>query len=97
MSVVYKIKKLIEAEKTNINAFSEAIGISPKGVYKWSDESIKVYTLLKVSEFFNKPISYFFDQEVENKTTKANVFFELEQNDILKIDLKNKRLEILKK
>lgn len=100
MSVVLKIKKLIESEKINVNAFSKAVGISPKGVYKWTDESIKVYTLLKVSEFFNKPVSYFLGVESEIKTKnskKANVHLELDSNDILKIDLKNKRLEILKK
>lgn len=100
MSVVFKIKKLIEAEKVNINAFSEAIGISPKGVYKWTDDSIKVYTLLKVCEYFDKPIGYFFETELDKtrkNTKKANVQFDLENDDILKIDLKNKRLEILKK
>lgn len=49
MSIVHKIKTLLEAEKVNINAFSKALGISPKGVYKWDDKSIKVCKIPTVS------------------------------------------------
>lgn len=75
MGVVHKIKKLIESEKVSVEAFSKKIGISPKGVYKWTDESIKMATLLKVCEFFDKPITFFLDKSPKNYTTENKIIY----------------------
>lgn len=100
MGVISKIKKEILVQKVNVYEFSKAIGIGEKGMYQWTDESMKIATLLKVCEFFNKPVSYFLDENVlktEQKTKNAKVQFDLESDDVLKIDIKNRKLEILKK
>lgn len=101
--ISYKIEKLLEVKNMTKTAFAKRVGIHIDTVYNLNDESIKVSTLLKISEILNVPITYFFENTEKSeskklpKSKKTNVFFELESTDILKIDMKNKRLEILKK
>ena len=86
-----KRKDLTQAE------FAKKIGVSTFGYQKMIQvEDIKVSTLEKICEVFSVNISTFFGNETI-KSLNANVVFELESTDTLKIDMKNKRLEILKK
>lgn len=97
MSVVYRIKKRLEDEKVNINAFSKAIGISPKGVYKWTDESIKLSTLLKISEFLDVPIEYFLNKE-EKTPAKSKLSIVSEESEVYGVtNYKEKYFETLEK
>lgn len=94
MSVVFKIEKLREAKKLSKADFAELLGISRDTLYNWTDDNIKVSTLLKVSDILGVDISYFLSEKDVSNVKK--VVIELGENDILSVDMKNKKLEILK-
>lgn len=100
-SIIYKINKEIEARHINKSDFADKIGVSRDTVYNWTDDSIKVSVLKRVSEFFDMDIIEFLSddkgKQQEPKKGKTNVILELDSTDVLKIDIKNKKLEILKK
>ncbi|MDF2449434.1 MAG: Cro/C1-type DNA-binding domain [Bacteroidota bacterium] len=67
-SISYKINELREAKKLTKTAFAELIGVNRDTVYNLSDESIKVSTLLKISEKLDVPVSFFFSSAEATKT-----------------------------
>lgn len=84
--------------------------MSRDSVYNISDAVIKVSTLVKIAEVLETPLEYFLGNLLENsdkpivqeseipyKKSKAKVVLELNPDDILTIDLKNRKLEIIKK
>jgi transcriptional regulator with XRE-family HTH domain len=101
-----KIDKAIEAKGITKTAFADKIAVSRDTVYNWTDENIKVSTLLKISDTLGVPIAYFLE-EPQNEVSEPqagyakkgvkSVFVSLNSNDTVKIDLKNKQLEIIKK
>lgn len=66
-SIQYKIDKLIESKKLTKSAFAKAVGIHIDTVYNLKDETIKVSTLLKISEVLNVHISYFLEKEYKSQ------------------------------
>ncbi len=102
MSIVFKIEKLREAKKLSKTDLAEKIGVNRDTVYNWTDENIKVSTLMKISDILGVDMQHFLIDKKENiskivSKQKAKVVFELSANDVLSIDIKNKKLEILKK
>jgi DNA-binding Xre family transcriptional regulator len=49
-TIISKIEKLLEAKKLTKTAFAKSVGIHIDTVYNLNDDSIKVSTLLKISE-----------------------------------------------
>jgi transcriptional regulator with XRE-family HTH domain len=93
-----KIKKMTQKE------FAEMIDFTVTGYQKMiKTRDIKVSSLERICEVFNVNILTFFGTENVLKDQSniygkgVNVHLQLDESDILKIDLKNKRLEIIKK
>ncbi len=97
MNFQFKIDKLIEANGLTKSKFAQLIGVSRDTVYNLN-ENTKIGTYLKICEYFKIHLSDLTDIKMDaKKLNKTNIYLELGDNDILKIDLGNKRLEILKK
>lgn len=97
MNILFKIEKLREAKNLTKTDLADKVGVNRDTVYNWTDENIKVSTLLKISDTFGVDIMYFLSDNPEKKTRKAKVVLELNDDDVLNIDIKNRRLEIVKK
>ncbi len=99
MHVGHNIKRLVEATKgTTHKAFAEKIGHTEQslhGIYKKEDVSTSV--LKTVCEKLNITLSEFFKEDNLSSPKKAKVVFELNPDDVLSIDIKNRKLEITKK
>jgi hypothetical protein len=52
-SIVFKIKKEIEAQKLSIAEFERLVGVSQKSFRTWTDESLKVKNFLKACEILH--------------------------------------------
>lgn len=75
-----KMTKLL-TEVSNISEFSRISGITRTNYYKILETSknIGIETLEKLSQYFNKPISYFFDEETTPNQEYQNKIEELEK------------------
>lgn len=94
-SIQYKIDKLIESKKLTKSSFAKAVGIHIDTVYNLKDETIKLSTLLKISEVLDVPISYFLENDKKNDV-KNNVV--MEQKEVYEVvNYKEKYLETLEK
>jgi DNA-binding Xre family transcriptional regulator len=70
-SISYKIDKLLEVKKLSKTKFAKLINVNRDTVYNLSDETIKVSTLLKISEILDTPIEYFLEKTPQ-KTAKVS-------------------------
>lgn len=62
--ILNKIKILLEEKRLTINELCEKIEITDMGFRKmFSNESLKVSTLKKISEVLEVPVTYFFGEE----------------------------------
>ncbi len=64
-TIADNIIKLREIHKTSRNKLAEDMGIDYKSLskYECAKASISVYNLLKISKYFNVPISYMIENE----------------------------------
>lgn len=69
-TIQHKIDRLIESKKLTKSAFAKAVGIHLDTVYNLKDETIKLSTLLKISEVLGVEIDYFLNNE--DKTEQKN-------------------------
>ena len=78
-----KLKRIIE-KPGNINEFSEKIGINRSYFYQFRklESDITVSILEKIAEYFNVPVSYFFDEEPQITDEKIKEI--IKENDYLK-------------
>lgn len=78
-----KLKKIIE-KPDNINEFSEKIGINRSYFYQFRklESDITVSILEKIAEYFNVPVSYFFDEEPQITDEKVKEI--IKENEYLK-------------
>ncbi|MBS1647354.1 MAG: helix-turn-helix transcriptional regulator [Bacteroidetes bacterium] len=104
MHIGNKIKNLVEAQKGVKNTdFAAKIGYTEQGLYAiFRKEHLRTDVLENICNALNITLSDFFSNDRsfdKQKTAKAkpSVYFDLEDSEILRVDLKNKRLEILKK
>ena len=67
MFIGERINKLLEERKiTKVNLYT-SIGISGPGLDKMiAGANVRVGSLEKIADFFNVPIDYFFDRELDN-------------------------------
>ncbi len=56
-NIIYKIERLREFKKVSKVDFCSKIGIHRDTLYKLTDDSIKISTLLKISKVLETPIS----------------------------------------
>ena len=64
MLCVNRIKKLIDDNNLTIRGVAEKIGISEPGIHNmFRSQDMKVSTLQKIADFFEVPITYFFDDD----------------------------------
>jgi DNA-binding XRE family transcriptional regulator len=99
MSIQFKIEKLIESKSINKTRFAELIGVSRDTVYNLSDESIKVATLIKVSEVLGVPIMHFFEKQDEKGRFPNQLYKNLHvlENIEAEMSYKEKYFEALEK
>jgi transcriptional regulator with XRE-family HTH domain len=65
--IINKLNKLLKAKKVLQKDFCNAIGITPSGLRKsFEINDFKVSTLRKFSDFFNVPITYWFEDSEKN-------------------------------
>lgn len=96
-SIQYKIEKLIESKKLTKSAFAKAVGIHIDTVYNLKDETIKVSTLLKISEVLGVSILHFLDKE-EKKEPKNRLSIVSEESEVYGVtNYKEKYFETLEK
>jgi len=69
-----KIKQLINASGILQRDFAKQIGISLAGLqYIFNSNSTNIETLIKISDYFNVPVGYFFDQSSNSDLTKQEI------------------------
>lgn len=67
MLCINKIRKLIDDKNLTIKGFAEEIGLSEPGIHNiFRSQDMKVSTLQKVADFFEVPITYFFDDDMDD-------------------------------
>ncbi len=66
-TVTDKIYKEIKSRNLNITEFANAIGLSRDTIYNLSDETIKYATIKKIAAVLKLPISFFINDETEEK------------------------------
>lgn len=64
-----KIKELCENESISVYRLEKELGLSVGSVSKWEKSIPRADTLVKVANFFNKPIDFFI-QESTNSITR---------------------------
>jgi len=67
-----KIKALQNKEKLTTKEFSKQIGVSPQAIYDYysGKTQISVKILKTIADFFNVPISYFFEERENQEISK---------------------------
>ena len=64
MLCINKIKRLIDDKNLTIKGFAKKIGISEPGIHNmFRSYDMKVSTLQKIADYFEVPITYFFDDD----------------------------------
>lgn len=73
MHVGKKIKKLIAESGKNADDVAVSLGVSRQTVYNWyHKESLESKYLLQLSNMFDVPITFFFDQKPELSEKKGD-------------------------
>ena len=74
MLCVNRIRKLIDAKNLTIRGVAEKIGISEAGIHNmFRSHDMKISTLQKIADYFEVPITYFFDDDddIDARNNKA--------------------------
>ena len=76
MLYISRIRKLIEDRKLTIREFAEKINISEPGIHNmFRTHDMKVSTLQKIADYFDVPITYFFD-DIDTKNQTVDLVFD---------------------
>jgi transcriptional regulator with XRE-family HTH domain len=80
MDYIRKIEILKKERKVSNEEISEALGISRGGLGKMlSNKDMKVSTLIGLANFFNVPVSFFFEDKIHNDSQVDRVFDVMKQ------------------
>ena len=78
MLCVNKIRKLIDDRNLTVKKFAEKIGVSEPGIHNiLRSHDMKVSTLQKIADFFEVPITYFFDDDTDDIDARKNQAIDL--------------------
>lgn len=101
MTIKDTISAIIKEKRLDLKRdILPAIEMTEPGYYSmFRNDSIKVSTLKKIADSLKVPVTSFFieDSQTKKNNSKAKVVIELHADDVLNIDIKNRRLEIVKK
>jgi len=76
MLYINRIKKLIDDKNLSIKGFAEKIGVSEPGLHSmFRSYDMKVSTLQKIADYFNVPITYFFD-DIDTRSQTVDLVFD---------------------
>jgi len=76
MLYISRIRKLIDDKKLTIREFAEKIGVSEPGIHNmFRTHDMKVSTLQKIADYFDVPITYFFD-DIDTKNQTVDLVFD---------------------
>ena len=76
MLYINRIRKLIDDRKLTIREFAEKIGVSEPGIHNmFRTHDMKVSTLQKIADYFDVPITYFFD-DIDTKNQTVDLVFD---------------------
>lgn len=65
---VDKIESLINKSGNSKSGFAKIIGLTHTGLISGlKNSTLKIKSLIKIAEYFNKPIEYFFDEKLSNE------------------------------
>lgn len=91
----------METNSIKQNQLARLMETTPQNLSKiFNKENLGTEILVKASEALGISLLSFLDDEIQPKETikgKAKVVLELSANDVLNIDIKNRKLEITKK
>ena len=77
MLYISRIRKLIDNNNLTIREFAEKIGVSEPGIHNmFRTNDMKVSTLQKIADYFDVPITYFFD-DIDTKNQTVDLVFEM--------------------
>ena len=76
MLYISRIRRLIDNKKITIREFAEKIGVSEPGIHNmFRTHDMKVSTLQKIADYFDVPITYFFD-DIDTKNQTVDLVFD---------------------
>jgi len=76
MLYINRIRNLLDDKKLTIREFAEKIGMSEPGIHNmFRSHDMKVSTLQKIADYFDVPITYFFD-DLDTKNQTVDLVFE---------------------
>jgi transcriptional regulator with XRE-family HTH domain len=92
-----RMKVLINNSNLSVKEISEKMGISPPNIYRlYERESVETKYLVKLSEIFEIPISYFFSdidtRELESEIIGIKRKLELKEEEVISLKEKNEML-----
>lgn len=92
-----RIKELIINSNLSVKEISEKLGISSPNIYRlYERDSVETRYLVKLSEIFNIPISYFFgdvdSRELESEINGFKRKLELKEEELISLKEKNEML-----
>lgn len=96
-----RLKKVMEEKKVKQIDLANAMDTTPQNLSKiFNKEHLGTEILLKASEFLKVPLTAFLENDYPtwiNEGKKPKVVLELHLDEIISIDVKNRKLEIVKK
>jgi len=76
MLYVSRIRKLIDDNNLTVKGLAEKIGVSEPGLHNMLRAfDMKVSTLQKIADYFDVPITYFFD-DIDTKNQTVDLVFD---------------------
>jgi len=76
MLYISRVRKLIDNKKITVREFAEKIGVSEPGIHNmFRTNDMKVSTLQKIADYFDVPITYFFD-DIDAKNQTVDLVFD---------------------
>jgi transcriptional regulator with XRE-family HTH domain len=98
MNIGDKIKNRIREKGISINELEKGIGIAQNsihGMIKRND--YKVSVLEKIAEYLGVRVGYFFPNENGEGDESKRMIMELQPGDVVRFDIDQRRIEIIKK
>ena len=76
MLYINRIRKLLDDKNLTIREFAGKIGVSEPGIHNmFRTHDMKISTLQKMADYFDVPITYFFE-DLDTKNQTVDLIFE---------------------